>query len=133
MNRLNPNDYVAHFKREVSDLNKDKFSYIYEILSVATHSETKEKYIVYRALYTDESKNIYENDVFIRPYDMFMSEVDHVKYPNIKQKYRFEKLENPCFNCRNFCWKTHCALNSVEIPSTLSCDNYQDMEFFNVY
>ncbi|NFQ51285.1 DUF1653 domain-containing protein, partial [Clostridium botulinum] len=29
---------------------------------------------------------------FIRPYDMFMSKVDKEKYPDIKQKYRFEYI-----------------------------------------
>lgn len=55
----------------------------YIVEDVAIHSETKEKYIVYRGLYED-------GKLYIRPYDMFMSEVDREKYPNVKQKYRFE-------------------------------------------
>ena len=58
----------------------------YLVEDVATHSETSEKYVVYRALYGD-------NGLYIRPYDMFMSQVDTVKYPDVKQKYRFE-LQN---------------------------------------
>ena len=59
---------------------------LYVVLS--THSywhEDKEqtvRLVVYRSYATGK--------VCIRPYDMFMSEVDRKKYPGAGQKYRFE-------------------------------------------
>lgn len=59
---------------------------LYFVEDVAIHSETMEKFVVYRALYG-------ENGLYIRPYDMFLSKVDREKYPDVQQEYRFELQE----------------------------------------
>lgn len=58
----------------------------YLIITAARHTETREMYVVYKALYGT-------HEIYLRPLDMFMSEVDREKYPDVKQKYRFEKIE----------------------------------------
>ena len=59
---------------------------LYIVLDICYHSETLEKMVVYRALYG-------EGKVYLREINNFLSEVDHEKYPNVKQKYRLELQE----------------------------------------
>lgn len=75
MNELKINRIYKHFKGDY-----------YLVEGVALDSETKEEMVVYRRLYGD-------GGLWVRPKDMFLSEVDHKKYPNVKQKYRFELQE----------------------------------------
>ena len=71
-----PGEIYRHFKNKT-----------YQIIAVATHSETREPYVVYQALYGDYM-------TYIRPYDMFISPVDKNKYPQVTQEYRFEYIGN---------------------------------------
>lgn len=60
---------------------------LYLVLDLATHSETGEQYVVYKALYGDCK-------TYIRPYLMFASGVDREKYPDVKQEFRFQLVED---------------------------------------
>ncbi len=64
---------------------------LYLVEDIAIHSETKEKMVIYRALYEDSK-------LYARPYDMFISKVDKNKYPNVIQEYRFELQDIPSLN-----------------------------------
>ena len=87
--RIKSGDIVKHFKRSqaIKDIdNPDNMVYLYEVISTnVNHTETGERLVVYRALYGDKK-------LYARPYDMFMSEVDKEKYPDVAQKYRFETI-----------------------------------------
>ena len=108
---------------------KGKF---YKVLDVVTHTETQEKCVVYQALYDDYKK-------YVRPYEMFMSEVDQKKYPDAKQKYRFEIVKGLQREltlqtiikalsdyCNSYEYCSECPLHKHEytclLDSTLACE-----------
>lgn len=66
---------------------------IYRVLGLAKHTETNETLVIYRCCDLILSNGIEEyGDTYARPTEMFLSEVDREKYPDAKQKYRFELI-----------------------------------------
>ena len=81
-----PGDVIRHFKRDFcTEEEKKQNKYLYEVIGVAFHSETKKLMLVYKALY-------FPFQMYVRPLDMAMSLTDKTKYPDAKQEFRFELL-----------------------------------------
>ena len=72
MREIKVNGTYRHFK-----------GHIIPVLAIAKHTETMEDLVIYQ----------HGDQIWARPREMFLSEVDHEKYPDIKQKYRFEEVE----------------------------------------
>lgn len=77
-------DIIRHFKRDFcTEEEKLQNKYLYEVIGVGMHSETNELMLIYKALYHPFA-------MYVRPLTMAMELVDKQKYPNAKQKFRFE-------------------------------------------
>ena len=72
-------------KIEVNKIYKHFKGGIYKVIAIAKHTETEEELVVYVNLDNDKT--------WARPYDMFNSKVDHLKFPDVKQIYRFEEYK----------------------------------------
>lgn len=55
---------------------------IVEVIAIAKDSEDLHEVVVYK----------HNGDYWVRSLSDFLSEVDHTKYPNAFQKYRFEEI-----------------------------------------
>lgn len=82
--RFKAGDILCHFKRDMcTEQERQQNKYLYEVIGIATHTETKEEMLVYKALYAPFG-------TYVRPLEMAMSKTDKEKYPEATQEYRLE-------------------------------------------
>ena len=77
MREVKAGEYYRHFKGG-----------LYQVTGIAKDAGTERPVVVYQALYGEE-------ELWVRDYEEFVSEVDRAKYPDAEQQYRFEKIEEP--------------------------------------
>ena len=83
---------------KVGEVYKHFKGHVVRVIAIAYDTETYDdnnpedaRLVVYEKV--NAAEGWHGPKVWARPYDMFISEVDHDKYPDVKQKYRFEKVE----------------------------------------
>ena len=79
--KVTPGSVWKHFKGTTA-----------KVITLCKHSETGEDLVVYECS-GNKGKTNHEDGIYARPLEMFLSEVDHVKYPDVRQKYRLVKME----------------------------------------
>lgn len=85
--KFKPGKIIRHFKRDfLTNEEKATNKYLYQVIGIATHSETKEPLLIYQGLYCPF-------DIYARPLAMAEEKTDKVKYPNAIQEYRLEVCE----------------------------------------
>lgn len=82
MRSIKPNTVYRHFK-----------GFKATVITLAKHSETGEELVIYVCDSSNVKDSNHKDGIYARPLDMFLSEVDHEKYPDVKQKYRFEEIK----------------------------------------
>lgn len=67
------------------------------VLNIAIHTETGEQLVIYKCEKPEgiDTDTVHQVGIYAHPLDMFLSEVDHQKYPDVEQKHRFELISIP--------------------------------------